>query len=612
MVSLKNCYTKEKCKLNRNINHENCLQPILFPNSEIVGEKELFYRQCGIGYCVGEDKLEIGCGNTVDFNTYFNAFSCSKWRKYTKVRSVSVVLEICGNAEITLFHNRILYGAVHSEIVGTYNICVPERRFLSLDFGELRDCGNFSFTVTAKNSPLIIYSGKYVSNLPCENRQVKLAIAFTTYKREEYIWRNLKSIVSLNDNRIHTYVIDNASSLNLESCEQYTIIRNKNVGGAGGFSRAMMQIVDDNIAEGYTHVILMDDDVLIDTRILLRLCDFLRVLKTEYRGDFIGGAMFRKDWHFMQIESGALWNRGEIHSVGHGLDMRDPLSCLKNDEEQSVDYNAWWFCVIPISYIRNDNLPIPLFVFNDDVDFGLRNNAHIIMLNGICTWHDAFESKISAMRLYYENRNRLIVNSVHHLQYSTKELICKLKHDLITELFLYRYSNAKAIMAGVEDFLKGPEWLCDLNAEDFNNLVITRNRKMDPISDLHCEFNYDWYRLCCTIQDCDCLHKWVRILSLNGLLLKSDRFIILPLYANRPVQGYRAKEILYYDEITNKGYICKKDIGEIKKCFKKFRSIKRLIKKRYQLIVGQYEKMYPYMISRELWEKYLFLQSDYK
>ncbi len=599
-------YNMESCDLIEKIKKNNVLQEIIFPNFDIAGEKELYFKVCNNGFCVGEEYLEIGSGSVVDFNSYFNAFSSSKWKKYTNVHSVSLILEVQGEMEITLYHNKILYGVMQNRILKSYRVIAPNRQFVHFDFQELSEMGNFSFTITAKSDNVIIYGGFYLDNYPVDKRRVKVAIVFTTYKREAYIKNNIERIISLNDDRIHTYVVDNASTLQDINDHTVTLIAGSNIGGAGGFSRGMMKVIDDCPIYDYTHGILMDDDVLIDTRIFIRLFSFLSRAKGDYMDAFIGGAMLRKDLPYMHVESGARWNRGKIEPHGHLYDMRDPFMCLKNEQHFESEYCAWWFCVVPIKYIRNDNLPLPLFVFNDDVDFGLRNKTQIITLNGVCVWHDAFESKISAMRLYYENRNKLIVNSVHKMNFSVKKIIRDIENSVMTELYMYRYANAVAIMSGVVDFLKGPEWLCNINAEKLNKSLISMNRKLESIPNV----NYDWYRLCCTINDCDWLHKLVRKITFNGLTLKANRFIILPFYAKKPVQSYRASEILYYDEITGKGYFCRKNMKEIVLCKKQLRGVIRQIKKNYGFVSRQFEDAYVYMISREQWEKYLERQNE--
>ena len=45
-----------------------------------------------------------------------------------------------------------------------------------------------------------------------------------------------------------------------------------------------------------------------------------------------------------------------------------------------------------LDVVTRDNLPIPLFLHHDDIEYGIRNQAHgIAFLNGIGVWHKGFE-----------------------------------------------------------------------------------------------------------------------------------------------------------------------------------------------------------------------------
>ena len=46
---------------------------------------------------------------------------------------------------------------------------------------------------------------------------------------------------------------------------------------------------------------------------------------------------------------------------------------LYNEIEEHSDYSAWWYCCMPMRVVREDNLPFPLFIRGDDVEYGLRN-----------------------------------------------------------------------------------------------------------------------------------------------------------------------------------------------------------------------------------------------
>ncbi|MEI3199181.1 MAG: hypothetical protein V8S12_01795 [Lachnospiraceae bacterium] len=65
-----------------------------------------------------------------------------------------------------------------------------------------------------------------------------------------------------------------------------------------------------------------------------------------------------------------------------------------NEQELATEYTGWWYTCIPLRCIDNDNLPLPIFIHRDDVEYGLRvGKKKFIFLNGIGVWHEAFEKK---------------------------------------------------------------------------------------------------------------------------------------------------------------------------------------------------------------------------
>lgn len=93
--------------------------------------------------------------------------------------------------------------------------------------------------------------------------EVKIALNICTFQREEFIHRNL-SLLQASDffnpdnpqyyGRLHIFVVDNGSSLQLPESPYVHCIYNRNTGGSGGFQRGIEEIRKRN--EGFTHVIL--------------------------------------------------------------------------------------------------------------------------------------------------------------------------------------------------------------------------------------------------------------------------------------------------------------------------------------------------------------------
>ena len=53
----------------------------------------------------------------------------------------------------------------------------------------------------------------------------------------------------------------------------------------------------------------------------------------------------------------------------------------------------------------------------DDVEYGVRNIKHLVLMNGICVWHEPFEHKYASSLEYYNVRNRLVNCALHSNAY---------------------------------------------------------------------------------------------------------------------------------------------------------------------------------------------------
>ncbi len=573
------------------------LQQILFPSEEMQ-EHQLYYKCVGNNIFRKKNSVLIGKNTVVDFGTYFNSFSIEKWLEYTNVDCYRLALEIKGSGKVQLYHSYLDGGTAQIEEISEISFRNEKYDILTIDLPAC-ESGIIGFRIQSFDEDVKIKDAYYYTE-NVKTDSVNLALAFTTYKREAYITENVKRLLSLNDERIHIHIVDNAGTLELEQNDKVTVYTNLNSGGAGGFSRNMIEII--NSGKEYTHVILMDDDVTIDPRVFERLIAFLSVVKDDYKKAVVGGAMFRTDKKYFHVESGAKWGGTVIYPYRYGLDMRELSSILHTATNHYEDYNAWWFCCVPMEYIRMDNLPLPVFFQWDDVDYGIRNKAPLILMNGICLWHDPFESKRSAMYTYYSNRNPLIVNCCHDGGMNKKQVLKRLKKCMLAEICLYRYNHAEALLKAMEDFLKGPKWLCSINPDAYNKEILKLNNSVSYIAD---QVDYDWYLVGKQIDDCDLLHRIVRILTLNGYLLRANREIMLPLYAEKPVQGYRATRILFYEINTGIGYWANKDMKKAFSCFIRYCIISLKMRISYSKIKREYIENFKYMTSLEMWKEYL-------
>lgn len=342
-------------------------------------------------------------GQIVDFSTYFNLFSAQKWQNYTSISDVRIQLHIRGNYKITVYEvsqqqKRELYSETGHD---DYQKDIP-----------LKSCqANFiTFTLTALEEGVQFWGGAYYGQFE-DVQNTEIGIIICTFKREEYVKRNLKMLQGLMQENPHfnVMVIDNGQTLPEICNEQLQVIHNRNYGGSGGFTRGLMEQVNQGTNN---YVLMMDDDILIETSSLERVYALCRHIKSQYAQQMIAGSMMSMDEPTIQYENTAYWGKVRLHSLGQGFDLTAIEDLIKNDQLplKQNKYAAWWFCCIPMAVVRKNGYPLPNFIKGDDMEYGIRNRRDIITMNGIGVWHEAFAKKMSPVVNYYSDRNMLILN----------------------------------------------------------------------------------------------------------------------------------------------------------------------------------------------------------
>lgn len=340
---------------------------------------------------------------TLDFATYFNLFSARKWKIYTSIRDVRIQLHIRGNYKITVYEvsqqqKRELYSETGHD---DYQKDIP-----------LKPCqANFiTFTLTALEEGVQFWGGAYYGQFE-DVQNTEIGIIICTFKREEYVKRNLKTLQGLmqENPHFHVMVIDNGQTLPEICNEQLQVIHNRNYGGSGGFTRGLMEQVNQGTNN---YVLMMDDDILIETSSLERVYALCQHIKNQYAQQMIAGSMMSMDEPTIQYENTAYWGKVRLHSLGQGFDLIAIEDLIKNDQLplKQNKYAAWWFCCIPMVVVRKNGYPLPNFIKGDDMEYGIRNRRDIITMNGIGVWHEAFAKKMSPVVNYYSDRNMLILN----------------------------------------------------------------------------------------------------------------------------------------------------------------------------------------------------------
>lgn len=586
------------------------IQKILFPQDNKL-DPELFFRLSQHVKIENEGKessVRITRGGCLCANTYFNSFSLYKWIKYTIIQDLMLNLRMKGNAEIRVFGSNKLQAELETQELFRRRVSFGEKsNWVNLDIPLINKYINVYFEIYAIDSDVMVEGG-YFSTSATEQNDIRIGLDICTFNRYEYLERNIsrlkETIIYKEDNPIHdkleVFVVDNGNNTKTYelSDAQIHVFLQEEKGSTGGFTRGMLEI---ERKQTFTHCLLMDDDVYLYPEVLERLYYFLTLLKTDYDDAIIGGALMRMDIPYIQHESGALWNDGNIVSCKPNADMRSYVNVVENEVEEKTEYMGWWFCCIPLIIIKKRGYPLPVYFHRDDVEFGLRNPKQIT-LNGICTWHEPFESKTAIVNEYYDMRNMGILLTLYGDEKSKISYMKTIIKRVMISLFRYDYSMAELILRGVEDFLKGAEWIT--NNDGGNHYRELKKKDKVPISLSNAEeyFQND-YRMRTVAENK--IKKLLRYIMLNGYFFKAKKTVIVSAYEPNTYFFWRAKEVYFYNEYREEYYYGHKNIMKFCEVIKRLMKIMLNVQLTYDVIAkGWAEKKIEYL-SKEYWEKKL-------
>lgn len=417
--------------------------------------------------CLKKDQI-------LDFATYFNLFSARKWQIYTSINTVRIQLHIRGNYKITVYEisqqqKRELYSEIGHD---DYQKDIP-----------LTSCqANFiTFTITALEDDLQIFTGTYYGQFE-DAHDTDIGIIICTFKREEYVKRNLKTLQALmKDNpHFHVMIIDNGQTLPEIRDEQLQVIHNRNYGGSGGFTRGLIEQVNQNTNN---YVLMMDDDILIETSSLERVYALCRHIKSQYAQQMIAGSMMSMDEPTIQYENTAYWGKIRLHALGKNFDLTQTEYLLKNDNIPNIinKYAAWWFCCIPMTVVKKNGYPLPAFIKSDDMEYGIRNRQDIIIMNGIGVWHETFNKKENAVVNYFNDRNMMILNH-YALHCGRWDFLGTALGRLGKHVLRRNKTGVQMFALALQDYQGGYEQITSVDAD----------QKLKEVQQYHIEENIAW------------------------------------------------------------------------------------------------------------------------
>lgn len=588
------------------------LQPMARPDPAICSEQNLFVRLAGKTHqSLQTGDIRFESGSEIAFDTYFNLFNIGKWTTHCALQDVGLQLTGEGCVELTIW---IAYADRSSvrlvdEIItldADTSLQVP----ISLE-GQTPHNGLLYFTLRGATKGVLTDAAWYTTQMP--RQMPKLALSVTTFRREQAVQTTVKRFesfikTSAFGEHMHMFVVDNGRSANITASDKVTPIENENLGGAGGFTRGLLEAR----AQDFTHCLFMDDDASTLMDAFDRTWIFLAYATDPATA--VAGAMVSTRHVWAVWENGAVFDGG-CHPLHGGTDLRVPRQLFEMEHastprQSDKFYGGWWFFAFPLDQVAH--LPFPFFVRGDDVSFSLVHDFNIMTLPGVVSFQESFTEKDSPLTWYLDLRSHL----AHHLSLPSmdngKRGVMVMAVWFWARTFLTcHYETMDAVKIAIEDVMRGPQFFADHVDMATRRAEMGQLQKVErwtpcpmPPADKARRLNPEWW-----------ITRVFMKLTLNGLLIPGFRYIgdhiVVPTSKRWRIRDHwGVASVTYYDAGEHKAYTVRHNKRRaLRSSWQTFRQIWALYKAYPELKI-QYTQGYAHLTDRAFWDDALQMPKD--
>ncbi|ASR33777.1 glycosyl transferase [Prauserella marina] len=427
------------------------------------------------------DGIALEPSARVSCNTYFGRFPASYWQRWTKVGNVTLQAVVTGSGHLAVRASDV-EGDPRTIAARTVDGVDKETVRLDAKLDKFFDGGALWLDLeTEAGERLTVTDVRWTVEPPERIRPT--AVTICTMNRADDCLANLKALADslpALETLDAIYVADQGTDT-VDSREGFAdvakrlgdklhYIKQPNLGGAGGFTRGLYEVAG-HTETAHANVLFMDDDVLLEPDLVIRLTAFSNRAANPM---IVGGQMLNL-LHPNQLHVGAEYARLNTlepgQPVDHSLATADLLGVdsdtgKPNRQERRLDagYNGWWSCLIPYEVVKEIGYPMPFFFQWDDAEYSYRARAHgfpTVTLPGAGVWHADFHWKDwDEWHRYFNLRNSIITAALHS-PFDLNLLSRVLMAQLVRYLLGMQYGLSATLIKAVEDFLEGPEVLRD-------------------------------------------------------------------------------------------------------------------------------------------------------
>lgn len=605
----------------------NIVSRIRFPNTTDVSSLYVkLYDGASINYQANYKQVNLIRGGIVSFNSYFNAFYEKYYGKYTELCTLYYLLKLEGDFQVSIYREFPEIKPRELIYIENFEKCQlsDNVKILLPNLARNEETGRVYLEIMCLSEFGLFTEGVLVTDQD-KNMEVSIGIISCTFKKEKYILKTVNTILKdsyLKDKKFKIFVVDNGSTLNENEFKdpRVQIIFNKNVGGSGGFTRGLIEALQE---EKYTHFLLMDDDIELDSESIYRLFSLYEYANDDFA---VAGSKLDLDKKHILNEVGGLYGKLPDRSADHpfsvallkeNLDLQDATSLNFLLVEENLDYGGFWFFSFSKEVVAKIGLPMPFFIQRDDIEFCLRIKKHfgekIVAFPSIAVWHEPPYAKDPVWLKYYWCRNNLITHSIHKplryenaIKYTTKRLIfCILFFD---------YNSALMVVKAFEDYMKGPNFIIN-NAPDllhFNILKLSQSYESKTLKP-NCSLKNQSYQK----SDFGIFQEIVSLLTLNGHLLPNflieDSDALISINSSYSLQAQwcnimpRKRVVICREE---NGYLQENELNKLAgiKLLARWFKVAAKSSITWSAISADWQKASSDFTSNEFWQQYLGLK----
>ncbi|MGO2470374.1 MAG: glycosyltransferase [Microbacterium gubbeenense] len=426
-----------------------------------------------IGDVLGRESERVRKGRRTSFASYFNAFPASYWQHWTAIRSVTLTVRTTGEATVLVYRSN---GSGVQQRIDTAEVTgEATTSSFEIPLTQFSDGGWIWFDIVSGRQDVILDGAEWTTTQQ-PARAGKASLGITTYNKPTYCVETLEALAASPGvlevvDRI--FLIDqgndrvdaqpNFDAVSGALGDQLQLITQKNLGGSGGFARAMHETLQRPESD---FVQLLDDDVRIEPESIRRSVVFGRFATKPV---IVGAHMFDlldrpklHAWAEVIDEAPFMWRTLYQEQMPHDFGEQNLRQAKQLHMRMDADYNGWWMCLIPTSVIAEVGLPLPAFIKWDDAEYAVRARAKgvpTVTLPGAALWHVSWVGKDDSIdwQAYFHARNRIVAALLHSTVPNGGTLLRHSRRMDLKHLMMMQYYPTALRNLALRDVLSGPD-----------------------------------------------------------------------------------------------------------------------------------------------------------